>query len=82
MVNTKADYVNFELIYTGTDNTSLFMTYREYTPDNLARPAFFQNLVYPANSDTIRFRDIKIKVHDKANSQIVYTVTEDGFSGK
>lgn len=77
-IDVDAGYVNYELIYSGNDGKSIMITYREYTKDDMARAAFFQNLVYDAKSDTIRFRDIKIKVHDVSNEKIVYSVIEDG----
>jgi len=77
-IDVNAGYVNYELIYSGNDGKSIMITYREYTNDDIARAAFFQNLVYDSKSDTIRFRDIKIKVHDVSNEKIVYSVIEDG----
>ena len=74
-------YLNYELIYAGTDGKLITMTYREYTPDNLARPAFFQNLVYEAGKSEIRFRDTAIQIHEATNEKIVYTVLSDGLGG-
>lgn len=79
-IYTKAGYLNYELIYTGTDGKSLSITYREYTADDLARPAFFQNLVYESSNRRIRFKDIVIEIHEATNEKIVYTVISDGLS--
>jgi len=68
-----------ELIYSGKNDVSLNFTYREYTPDNLARPAFFQNLTYQASAKQIRFKDFVIKIDDVSNEKITYTVLEDGL---
>lgn len=66
-----------EIIFGGVNNITLSATYREYTPDNLARQAFYQNLVYQTSAEVIRFRGLKIKIHDVSNEKITYTVLED-----
>lgn len=79
-INKKAGYLNYELIYSGTDGKSLTITYREYTADELARPAFYQNLVYESTKRRIRFKDIVIEINEATNEKIVYTVISDGLS--
>jgi hypothetical protein len=79
-INKKAGYLNYELIYSGTDGKSLTVTYREYTGDDLARPAFYQNLVYESSNRRIRFKDIVIEIHEATNEKIVYTVISDGLN--
>lgn len=71
--------LNFELLYGGTDGKSFSATYREYTPDDIARPAFAQSLNYENKSDNIRFRDILIRIHEITSEKIVYTVVDDGL---
>jgi hypothetical protein len=68
-----------ELIYSGKNDISLNVTYREYTPDNLARTAFFHNVTYQADAKQIRFKDFVIKIDDISNEKIIYTVLEDGL---
>jgi hypothetical protein len=68
-----------ELIFGGVNDVSINVTYREYTQDNLARPAFYQNLTYQTSAQMIRFRDFNIKVHEVTKEKIVYTVLEDGL---
>ena len=70
---------SFQLIYTGINDVSLNMTYREYTGDDLARPAFFQSLTYKADAKQIRFKDYLIQIHDVTNEKITYTILEDGL---
>lgn len=70
---------NFELVYSGTDGKSLHITYREYTSDNMARQAFFQDLTYDLNTEIVQFRKLKIEVHEATNQNIKYTVLEDGL---
>ena len=55
------------------------MLYREYTPDDLARPAFTQTLSYAAGSNIIRFRNVRIEVATADNEKIEYTVVADGY---
>lgn len=69
-----------EVIFGGVNNVTLNATYREYTPDDMARQAFSQNLVYQTTAETIRFRGFKIKVHEVTNEKITYTVLEDGLN--
>ncbi len=72
-------YVNFELVYGGTTGDSIQVLYREYTPDDMARAAFSQQLVYSLASKHIRFRDIQIDVSEANNEHIAYVVTADGM---
>jgi hypothetical protein len=69
----------YELIYSGKNDVSLNATYREYSSDDLARQAFFQNLTYQANAKQIRFKDFVIQIHNVTNEQITYTILEDGL---
>jgi hypothetical protein len=72
-------YVNFELIYTGKDNNSITVLYREFAPSDTAREAFYQNLKYPLNTEYIRFKDIRIKLNEVAGEYIRCTVVDDGL---
>ena len=80
-VSKKAGYVNFEIVYSGASRESINLLYREYTPDDLAKPAYTQNLTYDRNSTSIRFRDLLIRVHQANNEQIRYVVDQDGLVG-
>jgi len=75
----EAGYLNYELIYGGTDGKSITMSYREYTSDNLARPAFYQNVIYDSKKERIRFRDTVIAVHSVTNEKIEFTVISDNL---
>jgi hypothetical protein len=75
-VDSSQGYTNFELIYTGQSNGTLHISYREYSPDDLARTAFFQELNYSSGQRAIRFRDIGIQVTSATNEQIVFKVVE------
>jgi len=79
-VNRKLGYVNYEIIYSGTNGNQINAIYREYTNEDLARPAFFQDLLYSADSSSVRFRNTKIEIHEVDNEKIVYTVLEDRLS--
>lgn len=66
----------YELVYEGINNNVISVSYREYT-QNIARPAFQQNLTYTleAHRDTeIAFRSVHILVHNANNREIIYTV--------
>lgn len=77
-IDSKRSFVNFEIIFTGTTEESINLLYREYTPGDMAKPAFYQNLTYPRNTEKIRFKEIQIEVHKVTNEQIEFTVLEDG----
>jgi hypothetical protein len=66
-----------EIIYSGLDENNLKATYREYK-DDIARPAFYQDLVYNlGKSDIIRYKQFKIKVLEATNEGLEYVVLED-----
>jgi hypothetical protein len=71
--------LNYELIYGGTDGKMITVTYREFSPENLARSSFYQNLVFDSKQKIIRFRDIVIEVHSATNQNIDFTVISDGL---
>jgi hypothetical protein len=79
-VDKTKGYINFELVYGGTTGDSIQVLYREYTPDDMARPAFTQQLVYSLASKHIRFRDIQVDVTEANNEHIAYVVTADGMA--
>ena len=79
-ISKSSGYMNYELIYGGTDGKSLTITYREYTADDLARPGFYQNLVYESKRSRIRFKETVIEIHEATNEKIVYTVISDGLN--
>lgn len=68
---------NFEILYGGKTDRSMNLTYREYTSDNIARPAFIQNLTYEADAKIIRFKSYKIEVISVTNEQIDFRVIEE-----
>ncbi len=78
-IDVDAGFLNYELVYGGTDGKSITITYREYTSNDLARPAFFQNLVYEAGKQQIRFKDTVIQIQEATNEKIVFTVLSDGL---
>lgn len=83
VTETKVDisrgYENYELLYNGTDGKSVFISYREFASNDLARVAFFQNLTYALTDTNIRFKNIKIKVNHADSQTISYQVVEDGL---
>ena len=69
--------LSHELIYNGKDGNNIKISYREYK-DDMARLAFFQDLTYNLKeSDIIRYKNYRIKVHKATNEEISYTVLED-----
>ena len=54
--------VNYELIYSGINNVSMNITYREYTKENYAKTAYYQNMTFQPNAKQVRFRDFVIEI--------------------
>jgi len=73
-IDSSQGYTNFELVYTGLSSGVIRITYREYSPDDLARTAFFQDLTYNAGERSVRFRDLAIEILKATNEQIEYRV--------
>ena len=71
--------INYELLYGGINNVTLAITYREFTIDDMARPSFFQNLVYETSAKQFRFKDFKIEIIEANNEKLVYRVVDDGL---
>lgn len=44
MVENMEKKISYELIYNGTDGNSIKLSYREYAPNDTARPAFFNEV--------------------------------------
>lgn len=76
-IDVTSGYTNFEIIYSGSDDEKIYLTYREFTSDNMARASFFQDLTYSKSSKKIRFRDISIDVIEASNESIKFIVLED-----
>ena len=62
-----------ELIYNGYSNNTIYIQYREFLND-LARPAFYQELKYQYTGQpiTIRYKKIKIKILYVDNNSIKF----------
>jgi hypothetical protein len=76
-VKSSKGYENFEILYTGTNSNGLNLTYREFSPDGLARVAFFQNLTYEAGARIIAFKKYRIAVEHASSESITFTVLAD-----
>ncbi|MBK8725241.1 MAG: hypothetical protein IPL96_04060 [Holophagaceae bacterium] len=70
-------YQNYEILYSGKTDKSINLTYREYTPDDIARSAFSQNLTYEVDAKSIRFKNIQIELIAVTNEKIDFRVTSD-----
>ena len=68
---------NYELLYSGRSDKFINLQYREYTTDDLARPAFQQMLIYDANLSTFRFKNHQFKLISATNDMIEFTVLSE-----
>ncbi len=70
----KKEYFKQEFIYNGKVGNAIKFTYREYA-DDLARPAFTQDLQYDlTESNIIGFRGLRIEILSATNIKIQYKV--------
>lgn len=69
--------MRYELIYTGCIGDNITMVYREYTADDMARPAFSQNLSYSTKQRRIRFQNLSIEIISADNEKIKFKVLSD-----
>jgi len=76
-IDSTAGFTNFEIVYTGLTKDAINFLYREFSPDNLARPAFYQNLTYPTTSKVVRFKKFKMQIIKANEESITYKVLED-----
>ncbi len=66
-----------ELLYSGIANDIIKIQYREFI-NNLARPAFYQNLEYDLSiSKIIRWKNLTIKVIEANNEHLKYQILSD-----
>jgi hypothetical protein len=63
-----------ELIYAGVSQTTISISYREFS-DNVARPAFSQELKYDLNQgSTIGYKGARFEVIKATNTELIYKV--------
>jgi hypothetical protein len=80
IVDRSKPFTYFELLYSGIEGDLLRIAYREYSPDNLVRPAFSQDLTYPVFQSELTFRDLKLEVLFSDSQKVWFMVVEDGVS--
>jgi hypothetical protein len=71
------DQVHYELIYSGMSGRTINLSYREFTTDGMARPAFTQELHYNADEPTLRFRNLQVGIRRATNEKLTYVVLAD-----
>jgi len=63
-----------ELVYSGTDQSALFILYREFI-DDMAHPAFSQDLKYDLNHGNITgYKNVRFEVLEVDDTSITYKV--------
>ena len=69
------DSWKYELLYQDVSQGTITLMYREFVRD-LARPAFFQELVYElgAGPTTVSFRTMRIEILRASNNEIAYRI--------
>lgn len=75
-LNNSGKGFKYELLYNGVSGSTLNVTYREFV-DQMARPAFQQDLTYTLNGTgptDIAFRGARITVYKADNSTVRYIV--------
>lgn len=78
-IKTSKGYENFEILYAGKNANGLNLTYREFSPEGVARTAFFQNLTYEADAKSISFKKFRISIEKATSEEIFFYVLADGY---
>jgi hypothetical protein len=78
-VAVEKGYQNYEILYTGVDKNAMRFTYREFTPDGIARTAFYQDLTYEPNASYIRFKGFKINILKAGSEEVKFSVVADSL---
>ena len=79
-ISNSERYLNYEIVYSGINQNTISLMYREYDKEDFAKTAFFQNLSYNLNEKgptIIRFRDLEIKIIGAGNQGIEFVVNKD-----
>lgn len=77
-IDSSKPFENYDIIFTGHSRGNATFVYREYSPENLAKPAFFQELTYDLSGEkTIRFRHLQMKILELNNSGITLKVISE-----
>ena len=77
IVSHREGYLNYEFLYNGIDKNSMIFTYREFSPEGIARVAFYQTLTYDSQAKTIRFKKFKLEIIEASSEGVTYSVVED-----
>jgi hypothetical protein len=73
-IDSGRSYTNFELLYSGVAAGALRLTYREYSPNDLSRPASFQDLTYNLAEKSVRFKSMLLDIESADNQSIRFRV--------
>ncbi len=77
-IDKSQQYENYEIVYTGKSGDNVTFVYREYTPEDFAKPAFYQNLTYNlTEGKVIQFRKLQMQVIEADNEKIKLKVLSD-----
>jgi hypothetical protein len=79
-VDRSKPFTYYELLYSGIAGNSLLITYHEYSPDSLVRPAFSQDLTYPVFQSELTFRDLKLEILSSESQRVWFMVVDDRVS--
>lgn len=66
-----------ELIYSGFSNNQINLSQKQYTEQGTPLPNMSEALTYPANSEHIRYKSVKIKVHKADGEVLIYEVVSE-----
>jgi len=77
----KKDVFYCELIFGGIAKDFIKISYREFKED-LARPAFYQEMVYERGDKIIAFKGLKMEILDVSNQSIRFRIIEGSMVNK
>jgi hypothetical protein len=77
----KKDIFYSELLFSGCTKDYIKINYREFRED-LARPAFYQEIVYDRSEKEISFRGLRLEIMDATNTRIKFRIIGGSMMGK
>lgn len=72
----------WSIVYTGKNNISLNVTYREYTGKYPSYQYITNGLTYESNAKQIQFKNFIMQINKSTNEIIDYTIVKDGIENE
>ena len=71
------DAPNYEIIFSGVDDSKIYFDYKEYAGKSIKRPSYVNKLSINKNKKVFRYKTIKILIESVSEDKITYKIIED-----